>query len=234
MRKNIKKVIRRCGELWNESLTRNKVPTVTEIITERARRDSADFLETKLDSVVLLRSVSGIRDYAINNIGNEGLILEFGVFGGNSIRRFARALSARGDERTIFGFDSFEGLEENWSGIVGGVKSKFSTQGKLPPVPQNVRLIKGWVQDTLPDFLNSTEDEPIAFIHCDLDTYTPTRFVLENVRDRCLSGTTILFDELYGYPNWRQHEYRALTETFREEEYEYVAFTDLQCVIRVR
>lgn len=204
-----------------------------DILLERSRLDSADFLESKLDDVVLLRSISGIRDYAIKDIADEGLILEFGVFRGNSITRFARALSGRGDKRTVIGFDSFEGLEENWTGQIGGGKSKFSTQGKLPKVPNNVRLIKGWVQDTLPDFLESVTDEPIAFIHCDMDTYTPTKFALERVKDRCVSGTIILFDELYGYPNWRQHEYRALTEVFEESEFEYVAFTNLQCVIRI-
>lgn len=234
MRKTVKNLIVRCGALWNESQARNKVPTVTEILIERARLDSAEFLEKKLDSAVLFKSISGIRNYAINNIDDEGLVLEFGVFRGNSITKFAKALSARGDDRTIVGFDSFEGLEENWSGVVGVTKTTFSTQGKMPAVPDNVRLIKGWVQDTLPDFLASTADEPIAFIHCDMDTYTPTQFVLKQLKDRCKSGTIILFDELYGYPNWRNHEYRALTELFKESQYEFVAFTDLQCIIRIR
>jgi hypothetical protein len=113
-------------------------------------------------------------------------------------------------------------------------KATFSTGGKLPDVPGNVQLIKGWVQETLQDFLNAHPGEPISFIHCDMDTYTPTKFALEIVKDRCVRGTVILFDELYGYPNWRRHEYRALMEVFSEDEFEYFAFSDLQAAIRIK
>ncbi|WP_170827096.1 class I SAM-dependent methyltransferase [Magnetovibrio blakemorei] len=234
MKERIKNIIRRTGTLWNESLTRNKVPSILNILEERARLDSVDFLESKLNSGVLFRSVSAIRNYAIQDINEAGLILEFGVFKGSSIRQFAKNLSSKNDQRTIVGFDSFEGLEEAWTGQVGGLKSKFSTLGVMPSVPSNVHLLKGLVQDTLPKYLETVPNEQVAFIHCDLDTYTPTKFVLEYLKDRCVSGTVILFDELYGYPNWRHHEYRALMEVFNQDEYEYIAFCNLQCAIRFK
>ena len=53
----------------------------------------------------------------------------------------------------IFGFDSFEGINENWYGT-SKEKGTFSMHGKLP-VNSNVNLIKGLVQDTLPNFRQS-------------------------------------------------------------------------------
>jgi predicted O-methyltransferase YrrM len=234
MKEAAKKFIRRIGKLWHESLTSGREPTVLEILNERARQDSADFLASRLDHAVLFRSVSKIRTFAFRDINPDGLILEFGVYTGSSTRLFAKSLTDRNDSRTVFGFDSFEGLEEDWSGQVGVHKTTFSTGGKLPDVPDNVQLIKGWVQETLQDFLDAHPDEPISFIHCDMDTYTPTKFALEAVKDRCVHGTVILFDELYGYPNWRRHEYRALMEVFGEDEFEYFAFSDLQAAIRIK
>jgi hypothetical protein len=233
MKETAKKILRRVSMIWHEPLIRDREATIFEMLNERARLDSVQFLETKLDKAALFKSISKIRDYAFQGIPSDGLILEFGVYKGSSIRRFAKLLKAHNDPRTIVGFDSFEGLEEDWTGQVGGHKSKFSTGGKLPEVPANVRLIKGWVQDTVPDFLASVPQEPLAFVHCDLDTYSPTKFVLEQIKSRCVSGTVILFDELYGYPNWRHHEYRALTEVFADDEYEYFAFSELQAAIRI-
>jgi len=234
MKETAKKIVRRIGKLWHESLTSSREPTILEILNERARQYSADFLESKLDNVVLFRSISKIRAFAFRDINPDGLILEFGVYTGSSIRLFAKNLTDRNDSRTVFGFDSFEGLEEDWSGQVGAQKSKFSTGGKLPDVPSNVQLIKGWVQEALQDFLDTHPDKPISFIHCDMDTYTPTKFALETVKDRCVRGTVILFDELIGYPNWRRHEYRALTEVFSEDEFDYFAFSELQAAIRIK
>jgi hypothetical protein len=45
-----------------------------------------------------------------NLVPSTGLILEFGVFSGNSINIIADKFPLR----TIYGFDSFEGLPEEW------------------------------------------------------------------------------------------------------------------------
>jgi hypothetical protein len=52
----------------------------------------------------------------------------------------------------------------------------------------------------------------------------PTAYALEAVKNRLSKGTVILFDELYGYPGWRHHEYKALTETLSEGDYQYISF----------
>ena len=113
-------------------------------------------------------------------------------------------------------------------------RGQYGRGGKLPKTRANARIVKGWVQDTLGNFLREHPGKMIAFMHMDMDTYSPTKFVLEDTRDRCGPGTVILFDELYGYPNWREHEYRALTEVYDENAYEYLAFGKMQCAIRIK
>ena len=155
----------------------------------------------------------------------DGLFTEFGVADGAGCNFFAKFLQAQ--DKHIHGFDSFEGLEEDWTGWYNGRETgAFSQGGKLPNVRGNVTLVKGWIQDTLPGYLDETGDEAFSFIHMDMDTYTPTRFALEAVKPRLRAGSAILFDELYWYPGWRHHEYKALQEVLERDDYRFLSFSN--------
>ena len=78
-----------------------------------------------------------------------------------------------------YGFDNFEGLQENWYGGYHG-KGWFSKNGKLPTINKNVKIIKGWFKDTLPDFFKNHK-EKISFMHIDCDTYKSTKDILNNI-----------------------------------------------------
>lgn len=154
----------------------------------------------------------------------EGMILEFGVFRGQSLNAFAEQARAEGDGRTLHGFDSFEGFSEEWTGVEGAFpKDRFDLAGGRPTVASNCALVDGFVEQTLPDFLREHEDD-VAFIHIDTDTYSPARTVLACCRPRLKAGSIVLFDELLGYPNWRSHEYRALQESLHDDEYTFLGF----------
>lgn len=141
-------------------------------------------------------------------------------------------LKAKNDPRLVHGFDSFEGLEEDWSGE--GLKAGYFQQGgRLPPVRANVRLHKGWVQDTLGPFYAEQKKPKIALIHIDTDTYTPARHILQISKPLLTPGTIIVFDELIGYPNWREHEFKALQETLPRKSYKFIGFTSRQAAIRI-
>lgn len=162
---------------------------------------------------------------AIRTDLQDGLFVEFGVASGEGCRLFGEKLAASG--KTITGFDSFEGLEEDWTGRQTGQETGAFTQGgKLPEVPENVTLVKGWIQDTLPAYLKETGTAPFSFIHMDMDTYSPTRFALDVVKSRLVKGSIILFDELYGYPGWKHHEYKALIEVLGPNDYHYISFSN--------
>jgi hypothetical protein len=74
-----------------------------------------------------------------------GVALEFGVATGATINRIARNL----ENWRVFGFDSFEGIPEPWERHPAGAYA----QEKLPEIPANVALVKGWFSDTLPGFV---------------------------------------------------------------------------------
>ncbi len=104
-------------------------------------------------------------------------LLEFGVYKGNSMRFWASEFGHA--KSTFHGFDSFEGLPEDWAGKM--VKGTFSTDGTTPDVADHrVNFYKGWIQNTLPDFLHSKSVDPsnTLIVHIDVDIYSAALFVL--------------------------------------------------------
>ncbi|MEA2976017.1 MAG: hypothetical protein QOF19_1537 [Alphaproteobacteria bacterium] len=195
----------------------------------RALQRSVDYVERVMPDALGLESQRDLTVFALRAVSIEGHYLEFGVFTGGTIRFIARRIG----DRIIHGFDSFEGLPEAWSGFnLGG--SAFDRGGRLPRVPGNVRLHRGWFKDTLPQWLDSNPG-PVAFVHIDCDLYSSTQTILTQLANRLVPGTVILFDEYFNYPNWEQHEYKAFQEFVAEREikYRYLAFARQQVAVRI-
>jgi hypothetical protein len=159
----------------------------------------------------------------------DGLVIEFGVASGWTINHIAGLLPS---DRKIFGFDSFKGLPEKWCD--GFDVGRFA-QDHLPEVPTNVELVVGMFADTLPEFLNRHPTEKVAFIHVDCDLYSSTRTVFTQLKDRIIKGTIINFDEYFGYPGWKNHEFRAFQEFVKEANvhYEYIGYADQPLAVRI-
>jgi hypothetical protein len=170
-----------------------------------------------------------LTEFALSAVQIEGHYLEFGVFTGGTIRFIAPRIGSR----VIHGFDSFEGLPEAWSGFSLGRRA-FDVGGRLPRVPANVRLHRGWFDDTLPQWVTANPG-PVAFIHIDCDLYSSTQTILMLLADRCVAGTIILFDEYFNYPNWEVHEYKAFQEfvTKYALKYRYLGFARQQVAVRI-
>ncbi|MEM8855656.1 MAG: class I SAM-dependent methyltransferase, partial [Pseudomonadota bacterium] len=188
-------------------------PAVNDVLIARAAEDSADFIEPFLDRALLMRRTDEIRDLAIRRAPKEGLVMELGVYKAVGINQFAQVLSDLGDRRTLYGFDAFKGLSEDWYGKSLPALTAFNRKGRPPKVRKNVELVIGWVEDTVAPFLDS-HGGPVAFVHMDTDTYSPCRYALERLKPRMAEGALILFDEHHGYPNWQNGEFRALNEVF--------------------
>jgi tetratricopeptide (TPR) repeat protein len=142
----------------------------------------------------------------------DGLILEFGVRHGTSIRQLASLTS-----KPIYGFDSFEGLPEDWH---QESKEIYSTRGKIPKVPAHVTLIPGWFEDTLSLFLAKHEKD-IALINIDCDIYSSTKNVLDLLSPRIKKGTIIIFDEYIGNLHWEEDEHKAFMESVSKYQWKY-------------
>lgn len=192
-----------------------------------AYRESAQFIADNIEKAVLFTNDARFWTHALEAAPEKGLILEFGVFHGRSINIFADVLKAKGDARKIYGFDSFEGLSEDFTGTTLE-RHSFSIEGRLPEVAPSVVLKKGWVDQTLPEFVKENDDQ-LAFMNVDMDTYTPTKVIFENLMPRFQEGTIIVFDELVGFPGWKAHEYRVLIEMMAKMcEYEFISFCDVK------
>jgi len=206
-------------------------PSVYDELKDRAVRKSADYVEPYLASALLFYNRKQIWDYAVSRVSLDGLNLEFGVHKGESINYLAQRLAAR--NARIFGFDSFEGLREDWTGSTSA-KGVFDMNGEMPPVRPNVTLVKGWFNSTLPAFL---EREPgnVAFVHLDADTFESTDYVLTTLRPRFTPDTLVLFDEYIGYPGWEYGEFKAFKNFVEKEKlaYQYLAFSNLQALVRI-
>ena len=191
------------------------------------------FIEQSLPNVQSTDSASALLQTSINaaRIGVGELVLELGVFEGNSINLIADSV---GPSVSVFGFDSFEGLPERWRD--GFDARAFAIDG-LPKVRPNVHLVKGWFAETLPAFLQS-QTGPVAFVHVDCDLYSSTKEALSTLAARFRPGAVIVFDEYFNYPGWEDGEFRALQELAREHPlaFDYIGFNRYgrQIAIRVR
>jgi hypothetical protein len=158
----------------------------------------------------------------------EGCYLEFGVFAGKSIN----VIAAQKTDQTIYGFDSFEGLPEDWQ---FQVKAGHFAVDALPQVEPNVKLIKGWFNETLPGFVANLKED-VAFLHIDCDLYSSTKTIFECLGGKIKPGTIIVFDEYFNYPGWQQGEFKAFQEFVRERnlKYEYIGYTiSMQVMVKI-
>jgi hypothetical protein len=203
--------------------------------------DKVQEIEARIRSeaeVMTVLPLDGHKKYlkaVCSHIKTDGLHCEFGVGRGFSTYN----ISSHIGDNIIYGFDSFEGLPEEWDDE--NPQGVYSLGGRIPPGPlikgsqddpgmyntemhpilvewpSNVRLIQGLVQDTVPKFLDNHEGN-FAFVHIDLDIYSATRSVFKNIVSRLQTGTIIAFDEFLDYPTYKEHEIKALAEMLIENE----------------
>lgn len=208
-----------------------------------------DILENKINEILAvtrLAKVTHTQDYnhgisyreeCMKHTQNTGgLWMEFGVYRGRSIQHFAEM---KPNEK-FYGFDCFEGLPEKWDS--DNLKGAFNLNGEIPmgaifgshqgdhhdpsasvlikPWSPNIKLIKGYFDASIPKFLE-THSGNADFIHLDADLYSSTRTVFELLKDRIVSGTMIMFDELCDYDAYREHEIKAFAEFLLATNHKY-------------
>jgi len=183
----------------------------------QAAQESAEFVNQHMRMAKSYPDKFALLKAAIEQIEVQGLYCEFGVYRGETINFIAPLITAE-----VHGFDSFEGLPEDWK--QGHEKGTFRLDA-LPQVRPNVRLHKGWFEDTIPVF-RKQHPEKIAFLHLDADLYSSTRTVFELLGNAIVAGTVIVFDEFFNYPGWSEGEYKAFMEFCQERNVEvrYLGF----------
>jgi hypothetical protein len=150
---------------------------------------------------------------AIEN-GVSNTWAEFGVAEGHSAYFLSQYLLK---DMRFFLFDSFEGLPEDWVHNQESTSPKGKFACRVPKFNDDrLVIIPGWFENTLPC---AHMTGPLGLIHIDSDVYSSCKTVLERLDDQIVPGTVILFDELWGYENWREGEYKALIEWHRDYKF---------------
>ncbi|MDA0997965.1 MAG: tetratricopeptide repeat protein [Proteobacteria bacterium] len=173
---------------------------------------SLDYLGNLNPAPAILHDPYALLALAMGAAEIEGLVLEFGVRHGASIRHLAKIAG-----QEVHGFDSFHGLPAAWGGEPKGV---YSTAGELPDVPANVNLIPGLFEDTLTPFLDA-HPGPVRFCNVDSDLYASASTVLDRLAPRIQPGSVLVFDEYLINPTWREDEFRAFQEASGRHRWRY-------------
>ena len=151
-------------------------------------------------------------EYVINeqNLDSINLdYLEFGVAEGSSFIWWTNRLKNKGNR--FWGFDTFEGLPENW-----GFFAKGDMRSEIPAIEDDrVTFFKGLFQDTLPEFLkeNRIEKSRKKVIHLDADLFSSTLFTLTSLAPFLNEGDILFFDE-FNVPNHEFLAFKHFTESY--------------------
>ena len=102
----------------------------------------------------------------IDNVSIDGHWMEFGVREGDTMGW----LLDKRPNQVIHGFDSWEGLPEEWK--TGGKDYAAGSMAvPMPEFPDNVHLHKGWFDQTLEPWMAENPGS-VAYLHVDSDLYS--------------------------------------------------------------
>jgi predicted O-methyltransferase YrrM len=193
----------------------------------KAVRETVEYISARAPMAVGVDTAKDLLRRALKTAESiPGSYVEFGVYKGATLNFIADLCP----QRKIWGFDSFEGLPEAWSGNT----SMFNAAGKAPHVRSNVTLVRGWFDQSLPGWLAGHAD-PIAFAHIDCDVYSSTKAIFDAIGPRLKPDAVIVFDEYFGYPGWQHHEFKAFQEFVQASgvEYRYLYYARIQCAVQI-
>lgn len=194
---------------------------------KQAYESTVNFITENFPRALACRSPRELTDIALSRVAIDGSYLEFGVAQGASIRHIAK----KAPFRNIHGFDCFEGIPEAWANNNAGA---FTNRGRLPKVPANVELWKGYFEQTLPVWMES-HPENVAYLHVDCDLYSSTKTIFDCLGKRIVSGTIIDFDDYFNFPGWDQDGHRAFMDYLKSSGHsvEYIGYGFKELAVRI-
>jgi len=154
--------------------------------------------------------------------------LEFGVAWGESFKWWLQKNNHA--ESSFYGFDTFDGLPEDWGPFKKGA---FSSNQALPDIGNDnrARFLKGLFQQTLPEFVKEFNNNKRNVIMMDADLFSATLYTLTTLAPYLKKGDIIFFDEFVvpthefkAYQDFIQSYYCNLQLIAAANNYYFVAF----------
>lgn len=202
---------------------------------------------TEPDNLILkavTKKIADLEDFyfdtavAIGVNGISGDYVEFGSWGGNTLRMAWETLGRAG--RHLWAFDSFEGLpaaadprDEHpgwWSGGEGqGGVDAFHADCDAHGIPRSAyTAVEGFYTDTLPPLGADGGPVDIAFAYLDCNMYSSTVSALEFLAPRLKHGMVIGFDDYWCWSPTEVSGERAALAEFEaaHPEWGFVRFKD--------
>lgn len=166
-----------------------------------------------------------------------GALLEFGVWYGQNLVLLENLRAIHepfNKQRTIVGFDTFDGYSPANTGGPGSANGFYQTgrsykeylsellrvhegNNAFGHLGGNFRLVEGDVTTTAPAYFQEHPETLVAFAYFDMGPYEPTVAALRAIKPHLVPGSVILFDELTW--NGAPGESIAFQETFRDLKY---------------
>jgi O-methyltransferase len=144
----------------------------------------------------------------VHREGVVGAVVECGSWRGGSLALIDWVMRRRRDARSLWAFDSFEGLPPpgardsasarhgffpGWCAATeDDVRRAFAAAGNQT---DRLRVVRGWLADTIP----MIDTGPIALLSLDVDWHDSVRTALEGLFDRVSPGGIINVDD---YGRW--------------------------------
>jgi len=168
-----------------------------------------------------------------------GNIVECGIYRGATLFSFGKFLEifCMGDKaRKVIGFDNFEGFTgfspedgpstDTASKKMGGWSPKdfydefmelldIFHKDAFAPWATRIQIVKGNVEETIPDHVKNNPGLRISLLHLDIDLFSPTKTALEYLYPLVVKGGIVVLDE-YAITHWAG-ESKALEEYFGDK-----------------
>ncbi|MEP3048382.1 MAG: class I SAM-dependent methyltransferase [Hyphomicrobiales bacterium] len=197
--------------------------------SEKFRRDvinaisAAQFEADELQGVKKFPTYDELVSSTIERASNDDHIwVELGVMTGRSARKLVAEAARQGRSAELHGFDSFEGLPEDWH--ARAKKGAFAI--RQPTFSEtNIHIHVGLFDETLPVFAKGLKAQ-IGLIHIDSDLYSSAKTAFDELKPFIGKGTVILFDEYWNYPEFMEHEIKAFREFLAQTGlgFEYIGY----------
>ncbi len=130
--------------------------------------------------------------------------IEFGVAAGESFKWWL-AQNKHAESR-FYGFDTFDGLPEDWGPFK---KGSFTNNNTLPEInDERGKFYTGLFQQTVPGFVKELNNNKRNILMMDADLYTATLYALTSLAPYLKKGDIIFFDE-FVVPT---HEFKAYSD----------------------